>query len=104
MKPRPTTGVILMGGRTTELLNRLVAGTRRSSMPYLDGLRGLAVLAVVIGHYTIVYPTLSSRISGLGANGVALFFVLSSFLLTGLLLRALERGPFVKQLAAYAAR
>ena len=56
-------------------------------MPQLDGLRGLAVGAVVFQHYRITT-------SG-AAYGVHLFFVLSGFLITGILLRsrvAIETG------------
>jgi peptidoglycan/LPS O-acetylase OafA/YrhL len=54
--------------------------------PQLDGLRGLAVLAVVIHHNSRLY------FADLGGLGVNLFFVLSGFLITGILLRARERA------------
>jgi len=47
----------------------------------LDGLRALAVTAVLITHLTLLWP------QG-GGYGVALFFVLSGYLITGILLRA----------------
>lgn len=50
----------------------------------LDGLRALAVLAVLV-HHTM--PTVRDRLNP-GAAGVRLFFVLSGFLITGILLRA----------------
>ena len=50
----------------------------------LDGLRGLAVLLVLLSHMSLVgmnlYPGLD--FSGIGKAGVYLFFVLSAFLLT----------------------
>ena len=52
----------------------------------IDGLRGLAVLAVVVYHS-------SSRLRG-GFVGVDVFFVVSGYLITGIILRALERGTF----------
>jgi peptidoglycan/LPS O-acetylase OafA/YrhL len=52
--------------------------------PELDGLRALAVCAVMIAHFS---PTLS-RFVDWGPIGVRLFFVLSGFLITQLLLRA----------------
>jgi peptidoglycan/LPS O-acetylase OafA/YrhL len=57
-------------------------------MPQLDGLRAIAVSAVVLEHFKIL--------PGAAAYGVHLFFVLSGFLITGILLRsreaAAERG------------
>jgi peptidoglycan/LPS O-acetylase OafA/YrhL len=55
--------------------------------PQLDGLRGLAVLAVLAQH---AYPRLGHSIPA-AHSGVRLFFVLSGFLITGILLRARER-------------
>ncbi len=55
-------------------------------MPQLDGLRALAVGAVVLHHF-LERVTGSGWDIGAGA-GVHLFFVLSGFLITGILLRA----------------
>ncbi len=59
-------------------------------MPQLDGLRALAVLGVLYFHF---YQ--KSVTSGLpwGALGVRLFFVLSGFLITGILLRLRDDRP-----------
>jgi peptidoglycan/LPS O-acetylase OafA/YrhL len=60
----------------------------------LDGIRGLAVLLVFIFHVSNYLPILSPsaallhRIAALGWVGVDLFFVLSGYLITGVLLRA----------------
>jgi len=53
----------------------------------LDGLRALAVLAVISFHYTIANP-LANRVTGLGWVGVDLFFVLSGYLITSILVAA----------------
>lgn len=51
-------------------------------MPQLDGLRAIAVTAVILEHFKIL--------PGAAAYGVHLFFVLSGFLITGILLRSRE--------------
>jgi peptidoglycan/LPS O-acetylase OafA/YrhL len=51
-------------------------------MPELDGIRGIAVSLVVLHHWTSTGFSM-----GLGNIGVQLFFVLSGFLITGILLR-----------------
>lgn len=63
-------------------------------IPALDGLRGIAILLVLLGHFyqkslfaaTPALGLLTSRIAGVGALGVDLFFALSGFLITGILL------------------
>ena len=54
------------------------------SMPQLDGLRAFAIL-IVCGAHLLAFPWLSSfRTARLG---VVLFFLLSGFLITGILLK-----------------
>src|SRR3982751_1674485 len=54
-------------------------------IPALDGLRGIAVLAVMAHHLEMFMPARRSLISG-GYLGVDIFFVLSGFLITSVLL------------------
>jgi peptidoglycan/LPS O-acetylase OafA/YrhL len=57
-------------------------------VPALDGIRGLAVLLVMVDHMQIIWGGTSSwfrAIPELGQHGVDLFFVLSGFLITGIL-------------------
>lgn len=58
-------------------------------VPQLDGIRAIAILSVVACHVwlTLDYPTLH-RVMSAGWAGVDLFFVLSGFLITGVLLDA----------------
>jgi peptidoglycan/LPS O-acetylase OafA/YrhL len=58
----------------------------RDRRPGLDGLRAAAVAAVVLYHLDV--PWLPG-----GFLGADLFFVLSGYLITGLLLKSAERGP-----------
>jgi peptidoglycan/LPS O-acetylase OafA/YrhL len=55
--------------------------------PDVDGLRAIAVLAVIVFHAA---PTLLPG----GFVGVDIFFVISGFLISGIILRALARGSF----------
>lgn len=60
-------------------------------VPELDGLRGIAILMVVVLHFTFLethdHPTFVPIYAArLGFIGVDLFFVLSGFLITGILL------------------
>ena len=55
--------------------------------PDIDGMRALAVLAVVVYHYS------PSNLPG-GFIGVDIFFVISGYLITGILVKATEEGEF----------
>ena len=61
----------------------------------LDGLRALAVLAVMSFHYTIGGP-LANRVTRMGWVGVDLFFVLSGYLITGILLESCRRARYFR--------
>lgn len=67
-------------------------------MPALDGVRGIAVLLVIAGHFEI------EPINEGAAIGVAMFFTLSGFLITTLLLEERHRAGRVDQLAFYRRR
>lgn len=56
--------------------------------PALDGLRGVAILLVVVAHLGM------PAVQPLGRAGVTVFFVLSGFLITSLLLQAHQGGRF----------
>src|SRR5262245_40860208 len=67
--------------------------------PSLDGLRGVAVLIVIIGH-----GVPKSSLSWCAAVGVDVFFVLSGFLITSLLLREFDRHRSIRFGNFYARR
>lgn len=73
----------------------------------LDGVRGLAVLGVMASHLfpgTYMAGGLFVRVVGrtfeFGARGVDLFFVLSGFLITGILYDSLDDGGFFRKFYA----
>src|SRR3954462_7230976 len=74
-------------------------------IPGLDGLRAIAILSVIICHVNIAFDIHfpSSRInhfitvlSSAGWAGVDLFFVLSGFLITGILYHAKESKNYYR--------
>jgi peptidoglycan/LPS O-acetylase OafA/YrhL len=66
--------------------------TRAGQVDALDGLRGLAVLVVLGSHFSNAGLLPSPGLSGSGKLGVYLFFALSAFLLTRILLRRPPAG------------
>src|SRR5690349_3754490 len=79
----------------------------RRAMPELDGLRGVAVLMVVFYHgffwsngggaSTSGVMHLFIRLTQLGWLGVDLFFVLSGFLITGILIESRARPDYYRR-------
>lgn len=73
-------------------------------VPELDGLRGLAILLVLVFHYVSQegaaargsLPALLQRFVIMGWTGVDLFFVLSGFLIGGILMDARESPTYFK--------
>lgn len=63
-------------------------------LPALDGLRGVAVLLVLLSHaskhFPVVHPALNFR--GAGKSGVLLFFLLSAYLLDRQIALAMRHG------------
>ena len=67
-------------------------------VPALDGVRGLAILLVLFFHFLQISGSstvvrLIQKSWGFGWMGVDLFFVLSGFLITGILFDAKQRSP-----------
>src|SRR4051812_26045695 len=64
-------------------------------VPELDGVRALALIPVLYVHSSVVHQTRLGLLAVYGWVGVDLFFVLSGFLITGILLDAKgEEGYF----------
>ncbi len=85
---------------------RRASGFSLSHMPSIDKLRGAAVLMVVLFHglagtfwmHTLgpFWGTLVLQAVGLGRFGVDVFFVISGFLITGILLRTRNRPDYYR--------
>lgn len=68
-------------------------------IPALDGLRGIAIIMVLLHHFTYYRPTagidaLIGDVLSFFWTGVDLFFVLSGFLITGILLDSRDRERY----------
>ena len=66
----------------------------------IDVLRGMAILAVIIVHCTLVggnYAEYLNKIASFGSFGVDLFFVISGFLITEILLRTKNKTTYFKK-------
>src|SRR6266481_2099118 len=77
---------------------------RQDRVPELDGLRGVAILLVLLFHYislegptkTGSWSSFLQRIVIMGWSGVDLFFVLSGFLIGGILVDARNSPSYFK--------
>lgn len=80
-----------------------VSGTssdRSEHFAVLDGWRALSILFVLAGHWLPLGPASWQMNAAIAASGMAIFFTLSGFLITHLLLRDPRAGPFLlKRLA-----
>ena len=78
-----------MNGRGDPILNANYTTTSLEYMPRLDGLRGIAVIGVLVEHFA---PSQIVQFSPGGA-GVTLFFVLSGYLITRIILNYRDTLP-----------
>lgn len=100
--PEPTTAPVLAVGTTGPGTTN--AGRRLPHLVPLDGLRGIAILLVVGVHSgNALWPEAQAWLAPGGPLGVDLFFVLSGFLITALLLGEHERRGGI-DLRAFAGR
>ena len=87
-------------GVTSEARNP-IAGQSKARIPELDGLRGMAIMLVLLYHYVSIPPgqpptPVLQRLFAIGWSGVDLFFVLSGFLIGGILLDVRESPNYFK--------
>lgn len=64
-------------------------------MGILDGWRALSILSVLAGHWLPIGPSRWHLNEAVAASGMAIFFCLSGFLITQLLLKDDRVGPFL---------
>lgn len=86
--------------------NGAKVGLEQRRVPELDGARGIAILMVLLGHcfyltmlgrsWSPVPRLISSATKPLGAAGVDLFFVLSGYLITGILVDSAGGERFLR--------
>lgn len=73
----------------------------------LDGMRAIAVLAVILGHallFRYSVPSLSRVAGSAAVTGVEIFFLISGYVITLLLLKERDRNGFVDLRAFYVRR
>ncbi|MBL8813836.1 MAG: acyltransferase, partial [Planctomycetaceae bacterium] len=78
--PADKSTVVRVSTESSVTSNTLMERGYPKYMPQLDGLRAVAVAAVLVAHWENRFPTVMGM--GIGQLGVGLFFVLSGFLIT----------------------
>ena len=101
---QPTTPAVTVEATTEPGPDRAEPRTL-GHVPALDGVRGVAVLLVITTHLMIIFePRLFFKVLPGAALGVDIFFVLSGFLITSLLLGELRKSGRVSMRGFYKRR
>jgi hypothetical protein len=85
-------------------LDELLRSRAVKRIPTLDGWRGIAILLVLIDHARFALHLERAGTTSTGQHGVAMFFVLSGFLITGGLMREKETTGSIDLRAFYSRR
>ncbi len=72
---------------------------KTNRIPSLDGLRTISILLVIVGHFFFVLGF--GELGNLGNLGVRVFFVISGFLITGLLLKEIDKTSTINLFKFY---
>lgn len=92
--------VEVLAPRSVSLAERTAATDQLKHFPELDGARGLAIGLVLVLHFLSGPRGVLQRLAGAGWIGVDLFFVLSGFLITRILLSALGSTNYFRNFYA----
>jgi peptidoglycan/LPS O-acetylase OafA/YrhL len=102
------TATALEGGLSTQTEPSIRLESPSARIAGLDGLRGISILLVLYGHAlaTRAFPSsrFLARFEAIGILGVQIFFVISGFLITHLLLREKQRSGTISLKKYYARR
>lgn len=82
------------GARLSGFMNRtrVESTSLNTRIGGLDELRGLSILWVMLCHGSVLFTWLPSSLGGYGFHGVVLFFIISGYLITKILLQQVESG------------
>ena len=96
-QPVPAEAPVCVEASVASRPGRVSAGHH---LPELDGIRAIAILIVIFFHYWQIFSgrpgTIFGELALLGKTGVDLFFVLSGFLITGILLESKGTEHFLR--------
>ena len=90
--------------KNTERVSAPIVKKPKGRIPELDGIRGAAILMVIVWHYFFsqIHPSPHSLLSAMAIpfrlcwSGVDLFFVLSGFLIGGILVDSREAANYFR--------